>query len=186
MQSAIVPLIYVLAFIAMVAVVQGVASVLFASRDRAERTNRRLTMLSSGLSTSEVYASLVRQPSSAAGRNVFLLRLYDRFAIYCRQAGLEKSPLQFLSCITIASIGLWFLSFMVFRGGNFASFFLNATLALPASVAVCGSLSWMWVLRRRAKRLKLIEEQMPLALDVVNRAIRAGHPVVSAVAFAGE
>ena len=32
--------------------------------------------------------------------------------------------------------------------------------------------------------MKALEEQMPLALDVINRAIRAGHPVVSAVQLA--
>jgi tight adherence protein B len=37
---------------------------------------------------------------------------------------------------------------------------------------------------RRTARLKLIEQQLPLALDVVNRAIKAGHPVVSAVQLA--
>jgi tight adherence protein B len=40
--------------------------------------------------------------------------------------------------------------------------------------------------RKRAKRLKLLEEQMPLALDVINRALRAGHPVVSAIRLAAD
>jgi tight adherence protein B len=35
-------------------------------------------------------------------------------------------------------------------------------------------------------RLKKIEEQLPLALDIVNRAVRAGHPVISAVQLAAD
>ncbi len=186
MQQALVSLIYVLAFIAMVIAVQGVASVIFSSRDRTQRTNRRLTMLASGLEHSQVYAALVRQPLAAAGRNVILLRQYDRFSLYCRQAGLEGSPLRALSFVVIASAGFWLVSFLLLRSGNFASLVLNAIFALPASGMICGLLFWMWLSRKRTKRLKQIEEQMPLALDVINRAIRAGHPVVSAVRLAGE
>jgi tight adherence protein B len=39
---------------------------------------------------------------------------------------------------------------------------------------------------RRNARLRKIEEQLPLALDIVTRAIRAGHPVVSAVQLAAQ
>jgi tight adherence protein B len=186
MQQVLLPLAYVLAFIAMVMAVQGVAGVIFSSRDRTQRTNRRLTMLASGLEHSQVYASLVRQPLAAAGRNIFLLRLYDRLALHCRQGGLEGSPLQYLSFVGIATAGLWLTTFLLLRSGSFAGFVLNALFALPASGVICGLVFWMWLSRKRAKRQKQIEEQMPLALDVVNRAIRAGHPVVSAVRLAGD
>ena len=62
MQQALLALIYVLAFIAMVVGVQSVAKIVYSSRDKVERTNRRLTMLASGMTQSEVYAALVRQP----------------------------------------------------------------------------------------------------------------------------
>jgi tight adherence protein B len=186
MQQALVSLIYVLAFIAMVLAVQAVAGLVFSSRDRAQRTNRRLAMLASGLDHSEVYASLVRQPLVGAGQNIFLVRLYGRFALYCRQAGLEGSPLRLLSFVGLASAGLWLASFVLLRSGSFAGLVLNALFALPASGAICGLVFWMWLSRKRAKRLKLLDEQMPLALDVVNRALRAGHPVISAVRLAGE
>jgi tight adherence protein B len=77
-------------------------------------------------------------------------------------------------------------SFLVLRSGSFSGLLLNAAFALPASVVICGLAFWTWISRRRTKRLKQLEEQMPLALDVINRAIRAGHPVVSAVRLAGE
>jgi len=179
-------IIYVLTFIAAVAVVQGVADIYFASRDRTERTNRRLTMLASGMAHSDVYAALVRRPVTSQSKNVFVLRFYDRFGLFIRQAGLRSSPLQILLFVGIASAALWAISFLLLRSGNFAGFLLNAIIALPASVAICGLLCWMWLSRKRAKRLKQFEEQMPLALDVINRAIRAGHPVVSAVRLASE
>jgi tight adherence protein B len=32
----------------------------------------------------------------------------------------------------------------------------------------------------------MIDDQLPLALDIINRALRAGHPVISAVQLAGQ
>jgi len=186
MSQALTSLIYVLTFVAIIAAVQGAADVLFSSRDQAQRTNRRLTMLASGMEHSKVYAALVRRPTSGPYRNVFWLRLYNKFSLHHQQAGLEGSPLRVLSFVGIASVGLWLASFLLLRSGNFPSFILNTALALPASIVICGLAFLVWLNRKRAKRLKQLEEQMPLALDVINRAIRAGHPVVSAVRLAGD
>lgn len=186
MRQEIISLIYVLAFIAMVFAVQGLAGVYFTSRDSAQRTNRRLTLLASGMNQSEVYATLVRRPVGAPKVDFFLFRIYDRFVRYCAQAGVESSPLSLLVFVGAASGLVWLASFLLLRSGSFAGFLLEATFALPASVVICGLLGWIWLSRKRAKRLKLLEEQMPLALDVINRALRAGHPVVSAIRLAAD
>jgi tight adherence protein B len=186
MAQSLTPLIYVLAFIAMVLAVQGAAGILFSARDQTQRTNRRLTMLASGMKHADVYSALVRQPTIGAGHSILFLRQYEKLALYCRQAGLEGSPLRLLSIVGIASAGLWLVGFLMLRSGNFAGFILNAIVAVPASILVCSLLTWIWLSRKRTKRLKLLETQMPLALDVVTRAIRAGHPVVSAVRLAGQ
>jgi tight adherence protein B len=186
MQATLLILIYLLAFAAMVVGVQSAANFIFFSRDKNERTNRRLTMLASGMTHSEVYAALVRQPLASPTQNVHVSRLYDQLVRYYRQAGLEGSPLRALSLIGLASIALWLTSFLFLRGGNLSGYVLNAVIAAPASLVICSLVFWVWLSRKRAKRLKLMEEQMPLALDVINRALRAGHPVVSAVRLAGE
>jgi tight adherence protein B len=186
MPQLLEPLIYVLAFLAIVVAAQGVAGIIHSSRDKVERTNRRLTMLASGKSRADVYAALVRRPLAGPGHNTALLRFYDRLVLYYRQAGMDGSPLQALSFVGIAAVGLWFASFLLLRGGSLTGLVVNAVVALPASLAICALGFWIWLSRRRASRLKQLEEQMPLALDVVNRALRAGHPVVSAVRLAGE
>ena len=186
MNLSLPPIIYVLAFVAIVLVVQGIAGLVFSSRDRAERTNRRLTMLASGMSKEQVYSALVRQPLAKPSENIFILQFYDRFALYCRQAGIDSAPLQLLSMVGIAAIALWLISFLLLRSGSYADLVLNGIVAFPASAAICGSFFWLWLKRKRRKRLKLVESQMPLAIDVVTRALRAGHPVVSAVRLAGE
>lgn len=186
MPQILEPLIYVLAFLAIVVAAQGVAGVIHGSRDKVERTNRRLTMLASGKSRSEVYAALVRRPLAGPGQNATLLRFYDQLVLYYRQAGMEGSPLSALSFVGLAAVGLWLVSFLLLRGGSLTGLVVNAVVALPASLTICTLGFWIWLSHKRAKRLKQLEEQMPLALDVVNRALRAGHPVVSAVRLAGE
>jgi tight adherence protein B len=186
MAQILVPIIYVLAFITMVLAVQGIAGVVFASRDQKERTNRRLTMLASGMSQSEVYAALVRKPLNESGENFSLFKYYNRFANYCRQAGLTISPLHLIAQIGIFSVALWLLSFMLMGSGNFALLIANGILGLPASALICGLVFGLWIRSKRSARMKLFEQQMPLALDVINRALRAGHPVVSAVRLAAD
>jgi tight adherence protein B len=123
---------------------------------------------------------------ASPSQNVLVVKYYDQLVHYYRQAGMEGSPLRSLSYVAMASVALWVVSFLVLRGGNLSGFVLNAALAAPASLVICSLSYWVWLSRKRAKRLKQLEEQMPLALDVINRALRAGHPVVSAVRLAGE
>jgi len=57
----------------------------------------------------------------------------------------------------------------------------GATLALALAV-----LPWWRVSSRRSKRIELIERQFPEALDLMGRAMRAGHSFPSAVKMVAE
>ncbi len=186
MVQYLTPIIYVLFFIAMVLAVQGIAAIVFSSRDQKERTNRRLTMLASGMSQSDVYAALVRKPLTQTSEGFSLIKYYDRFANYCRQAGLLVAPPQLITTVALASVVLWLVSFLLLGSGNFGVLIANAILGLPASALICGLVFMLWLRGKRAARLRLFEQQLPLALDVINRALRAGHPVVSAVRLAAD
>jgi tight adherence protein B len=181
MHNMMQPLIYVLAFVAVVVLVQAACSILFSSRDRSRRLNRRLTMLESGMKHDEVYAALIRD---TAPPRVDLLGIHQRLRTYCRQAGLSVSPTRLL--ITVASVAtlLWLASFMLLGAGGESGIAVNGIVSLLASWALSVSGAWFWVTRKRHARLKKIEDQMPLALDIINRGLRAGHPVVSAVQLA--
>lgn len=58
-------------------------------------------------------------------------------------------------------------------------------LAWAAGGAV-GLLPWGYVLLRRQRRLRLLQEQLPDALDMLTRALRAGHALSSALQMAGQ
>jgi len=53
-----------------------------------------------------------------------------------------------------------------------------AGMLIAAAVA---SLPYLYILRRRAKRFRLFEENFPDALDSLSRSLRAGHPFAAAM-----
>ena len=58
---------------------------------------------------------------------------------------------------------------------------------LPIGVAALGAaLPFMWLTHLRARRLKRFEEQFPEALDLLSRAIRAGHAFQTAMGMVAD
>jgi tight adherence protein B len=65
-------------------------------------------------------------------------------------------------------------------GVALAAWLLGAHPLLASLVGALGAwLPYLWVARRRQKRLNAFEEQLPEAIDLLTRAIRAGHPISS-------
>jgi tight adherence protein B len=186
MQPAFFPIIYIIAFIAVVLAIQGLAGLLFSGRERSRRVNRRLTLLQSGMKPDDVYAALVRRTPSARIQNKRLLDLYETLWTYCRQAGLTLTPMRLLLIVAAATGVLWLLSMALLKSSHGAGFAVDAVLRLIGAAILSVGGTWVWINGQRARRLKKLEEQLPLALDVVVRAIRAGHPVVSAVQLAAD
>lgn len=186
MQAFLIPLSCVLAFVAVVILAQTLTGIIFDARDRAQRVNRRLTMLDAGVDPDHVYAALVRKTAAPNVGNPLLLRWHDSAELYLHQAGLKLSPTR-LVAIAIAIAGvLWLLGLSLGHSSGDASFLLNSFISLVGAIALAGAGVWIWVRRARSQRIKQVEMQLPVALDIVNRAIRAGHPVVSAVQLASE
>lgn len=181
MQNILHPLIYVLSFVAVVLLVQAVFSVLFSSRDQSRRLNRRLAMLEAGMRHDDVYAALIRDtPAPNAG----VLGIHYRVWTYCRQAGLSVTPMRVLITVVAIATILWSISLVLLGSRSSSGFAVNSVVSLIGSCTLSVLGTWVWIRRRHNARLKTFEEQMPLALDIVIRAIRAGHPVISAVQLA--
>ena len=186
MTDALKPLIFVLAFLAVVILTQTVASAFFRTNDQRRRVNRRLTMLDSGVPSEQVYSTLIRQNEAPAiARGQFLV-FYENAALFCRQAGLSTSPMRILLYTGISILGLWLFAMAITRPENGDQLIGTAIETLLGSTLLCSLGAYFWIDRLRKKRLGLIEELLPLALDIVTRAIRAGHPVISALNLASE
>ena len=65
---------------------------------------------------------------------------------------------------------------------------LLSPYTLPALVlgGIAGTLPFLWVRRRVTQRLDLFEEQFPEAMDMIARALRAGHAFPTALQLASE
>jgi len=178
------PLIYVLAFVAVVLLVQALSSIVFSSSDRTRRVNRRLALLDSGMNPADVYKTLLRRPASIDLGTPYLTGLYDRVSIFCRQANLPISLPRLVAIVAGGAIAIWSINLALTGIGGTPSLSLNSIVSLLASFALSVLIAWVWVNRRRDARLKMLEEQMPVALDVINRALHAGHPAIAAVQLA--
>ena len=179
MQTALSPLIYVVAFVAVVLLAQVVMTVFFSTRDRTRRVNRRLTMLESGMKPAEVHAALVRVSADTEPTNMLLRAVFRRLPLYLQQAGIETAPTALLTYVAGAAFALWLLCIVRF-GAGVAPLFVSLTGSVAVSIAV----TWLIVAQKRNKRMRALEDQMPLAMDIINRGLRAGHPVVSAITLA--
>ena len=178
-------LILVLSFTAVVLAVHALASLVFTARDRSERMDRRLSVLESGSAPDRSGSTLVRKPVTGAAAAA-APELYDQIATYCRHAGLTMPP-ERIAAITIGvSVCLWLVSLVMLGAVSHGGVLANAMMSLFGSFGLTIVAAYAWISGRRANRLKKIEEQLPLALDIVTRAIRAGHPVISALQLAAE
>jgi tight adherence protein B len=186
MSALVTPLIYVLAFVAVVLVVQALSGLVFARRDREQRVNRRLTMLDAGMSREEVYRNLVRKVAAPKVGGARLLDLHERVEIYCRQAGVSLAPVQLLGIAGAGAAVLWLLALSAASSKQGAGFLVSGAISMVGACVLSVMAVFLWVRHQRVRRLKQIEEQLPLALDIVNRAVRAGHPVISAVQLASD
>jgi len=69
-------------------------------------------------------------------------------------------------------------------------FFLPTLLAKPLVFSLFGAcaaiLPWLWLAHKRERRMRQFEQQIPEALDLMARAMRAGHAFSTAVKMVGD
>jgi len=181
MEQLTLPIIFVLAFVAVVLVVQSLAGTVMAERTRTRRVNRRLTLLEKGMDHKAVYDTLIRRREAPQIRNASLLNLYNRLTRITSQAGLNISPAMLLLIWAGAGAGIWLFVTFVMRTFGKGMPPVQLAIALVGSLILTGISVLMAVNFMRARRMRILEEQLPLALDIVVRSLRAGHPIVSAL-----
>jgi len=145
----------------------------------ATRLAKRLRMISAGGGAGSAEMSLLKRRLSSNSptleRLVLLLprlRNLDRFLI---QTGTDWTVPNYLG----TSAGL-------FAAGFFGALLLSHPLLVALGVAVLlGLLPTEYLAYRRHRRLKRFEELLPEALDLIGRALRAGHALPSALQMAG-
>jgi len=91
------------------------------------------------------------------------------------------------SGLTMSVGDLLGLSLMLGAAGLFAPIFFGRGVMVGFCLAiVLGSLPMLYVLRAKAKRLVRMESQLPDAIDLMGRAMRAGHAFPNALNMVGD
>ncbi|PQO24236.1 pilus assembly protein TadB [Rhodobacteraceae bacterium WD3A24] len=166
------PLIYISIFIGVLLLVEGMYLTCFGrSISLNNRMNRRLEMLQRGTPRAEVLEQLRKEMSQHMRAQS--IPLYSLLAEKAQKANIAFSPRQLAGLMVLLSA----LSFVALTLTTDASAPVRLLVALLMGI---GGI-YVWVNSKAKKRLGLIEEQLPDAVELMVRSLRVGHPFSSAI-----
>ncbi|CRL10473.1 type II secretion system F family protein [Phaeobacter italicus] len=172
MQLSAEPIIYGLIFIGVLVLVEGLYLVTFGkSISLNSKVNRRLEMMDKGANREQVLEQLrkeMRQHMSAKS-----IPLYSLLAERAQKAAIAFTPRQLI----LVMAGVAALAFVGLSVGTSA----EVPLRVMASIIIGVGAVFFWVNKKAAKRMSMIEEQLPDAVELMVRSLRVGHPFASAV-----
>ncbi len=168
------PIIYGMIFIAVLVLVEGVYLVAFGkSISLNNKVNRRLQMLEKGDRRDEVLAKLRKEMDQHM--NGGALPLYSLLAKKAQKAAIAFTPRQLIMMMGVLG------------AAAFVCLSIATEAALPVRVALAAAMGiggvYLWVNHKANKRLAMIEEQLPDAVELMVRSLRVGHPFSSAISI---
>ncbi|WP_323042458.1 type II secretion system F family protein [Gemmobacter sp.] len=172
MEFSAAPLIYGLVALGVFLLVEGLYLTVFGKSISLDRkVNRRLALLEKGGNREQVLEQLRKEMSQhMKSRSI---PLYSLLAQKAQKANIAFSPK--------ALIGIMFaMSGVAYVGLTVGTEAETPVRALVAVVMGFGSV-YVWVNKKAKKRLDLLEEQLPDAVELMVRSLRVGHPFSSAI-----
>ena len=168
------PIIYALIFIAVLALVEGIYLVAFGkSISLNSRVNRRLEMLNKGSSRDEVLEQLRKEMQQhMKARSI---PLYSLLADKAQKAAIAFTPKQLMMIM----VGVSVMAFVGLTIGTATEAPVRALMAVGIGIGGV----YFWVNSKAKKRLGMIEEQLPDAIELMVRSLRVGHPFSSAISI---
>ncbi|WP_395002568.1 type II secretion system F family protein [Cypionkella sp.] len=173
MTLSAAPLIYILIFAAIPTLVGALYLAVFGnSINLNNRVSRRLALLEKSNNNREQVLEQLRKEISQH-MNARGIPLYSILATKAQKANIAFSPTQ-LVMIMAAMVVLAFLAL---------SLGTSAALQIRAAVAVAMGVGgvYFWVNGKAKKRVAMMEEQLPDAVELMVRSLRVGHPFSSAI-----
>jgi len=168
-------IIYALIFGGILLLVEALYLMVFGRSIRlGSRLNRRMEMLEKGNDRTEIIERL-RKETTQHSRSV-VIPFYSLLAEKAEKGKIAFSPVALIGLMALIG-GMAFL---------LLGMLTEAPTALRAGIGAAmgvGSI-WVWVSNKAKKRLSLIEEQLPDAIDLIVRGLRVGHPFAHALASA--
>lgn len=174
MQISAAPIIYILIFVAVLVMVEGIYLTVFGkSISLNSRVSRRLALLEKNGNREEVLEQLRKEMSQHL--KVRGIPLYSMLAIKAQKANIAFSPKALIGIMALLSL----FSYLGLTIGTEAATPVRALVAIGMGVGGV----YVWVNGKAKKRIALMEEQLPDAVELMVRSLRVGHPFSSAIAI---
>ncbi|MFN3292235.1 MAG: type II secretion system F family protein [Gemmobacter sp.] len=172
MEFSTAPLIYGLVALGVFLLVEGIYLTVFGKSISLDRkVNRRLALLEKGGNREQVLEQLRKEMSQhMKSRGI---PLYSVLAAKAQKANIAFSPQALVGIM----VGMSLLAYLGLTVGTEAE---PAVRALVSVVIGFGGV-YVWVNKKAKKRLDLLEEQLPDAVELMVRSLRVGHPFSSAI-----
>jgi tight adherence protein B len=172
MQISTAPLIYLMIFVAVVVIVNGIYLIVFGkSISLNSRVSRRLTLLEKNANREQVLEQLRKEMNQHL--NAKNIPLYSMLAKRAQRANIAFTPQALIGIMALLSV-FAFLMLSVFTS---AAFGLRIVLGIAMGVGGV----FVWVNRTANKRMSLLEEQLPDSIELMVRSLRVGHPFSTAI-----
>ncbi len=177
MQISPEPIIYGLIFIGVLVLVEGIYLVAFGkSISLNNKVNRRLEMLDKGAGREQVLEQLRKEMRQhMRSRSI---PLYSLLADKAQKAAIAFTPRQLVMIMAA-------LATVAFVGLSLATA-AELGVRIVASAVIGVGAVYFWINSKARKRLSMIEEQLPDAVELIVRSLRVGHPFSSAIAIVSQ
>jgi len=151
-------------------------------RAARKAVNRRIELLKSGATTSEIDAILRHHVASRLSPDAgWAERAYHRFQQSVQIADIRIAPRTIIIASLAGFVVIAALLLLFAASSGFIVTIGTFELVLAFSACLTIALPLMIIGRRRDKRRRKMEQQFPIALDVFTRALKAGHPIAAAM-----
>lgn len=163
-------------------VVQAVLNVVWARRSRLNTINQRLKLISEGRSRDEIISVL--RKNTGSDFSAFPQPLASLLAALERSLRAAGVPFATSLVVFAMAVAFGLLVAVIGIAAAMSGFTMSAgTVLLIVTLSFCAAvlLPVLVVNALAQRRRKRMEEQFPISLDVFIRALRAGHPVASAI-----
>lgn len=166
------PIIYGLIFIGVLVLVEGLYLTVFGrSISLNNRVNRRLDMLDKSGNREEVMETLRKEMQQHLKARK--IPLYSILSNKAQKAAIAFTPKQLI----LLMVGVSVLAFLALSVGTSTS--LPVRGLVSAAMGIGGVFTWINM--KAGKRMAMMEEQLPDAIELMVRSLKVGHPFTSAI-----
>ena len=170
-------IVYGLIFVGVLVLVEGIYLTVFGkSISLNSRVSRRLQLMEKGDSREKVLEQLRKEMNQHLKAQE--IPLYSLLAKKAQLAGLAFTPIQ----LVIIMFGLSAVTFVGLSVGTTGS----PPVRILISIVLGFGAVFVWVSNKAKKRMKLIEEQLPDAVELMVRSLRVGHPFSATLKIVSE